>query len=107
VGELGTALGLVEDPELSDETVVLGPTDVFCMFTDGLVEARSGPELFGSERAAAVLDQHAEQGPDDMAGALVAEARRFHHSDELADDLAILLLRVESAEEDVSLQRAG
>ncbi len=95
VGHYGTALGLIEDPELYDASVVLGPGDTLCLFTDGLVEARDGAELFGSERAAAVLDQCAQQSIDDIAGQLVDAARGFHHSDELADDLAVLLLRVE------------
>lgn len=100
VGVYGTALGLIEDPELHDETVVLGPGDVLCMFTDGLVEARDGAELFGSERAATVIDESAGRRTDDIAGALVAAARSFHHSDELADDLAILVLRVEHGRRD-------
>ena len=94
VGRYGTALGLVDDPELHDTTVLLGPGDLLCMFTDGLVEAREGSELFGSERAAGVIDEHAARSTDEIAGALVAAAREFHHSEELADDLAILLLRV-------------
>jgi serine phosphatase RsbU (regulator of sigma subunit) len=95
-GAYGTALGLIDDPDLFDETVVLGPNDVLCMFTDGLVEARDGTELFGSERAAAVIDESAGRRTDDIAAALVAAARDFHHSDELADDLAILVLRVDA-----------
>ena len=97
VGHFGTALGLVEDPDLYDVTVVLGPGDVLCMFTDGLIEARDGPELFGSERVAEVIDDCTARGTDatdDIAGELVRAARSFHQSDELADDLAILLLRV-------------
>ena len=102
VGIYGTALGLVDDPDLHDVAVVLGPGDVFCMFTDGLVEARDGTDMFGSERVAAVIDDCAARagdgtGLDDIAGELVDTARSFHHSDELADDLAILLLRVTPA----------
>jgi serine phosphatase RsbU (regulator of sigma subunit) len=98
VGHYGTALGLIDDPELYDASVLLAPGDTLCLFTDGLVEARDGAELFGSERAAAVLDECTHRGVgdiDDVAGELVRAARGFHHSDELADDLAILLLRVE------------
>jgi serine phosphatase RsbU (regulator of sigma subunit) len=94
VGHFGTALGLVEDPDLYDATVALGPGDVLCMFTDGLLEARNGPELFGSERVAAVIDECVVRGTEDIAGELVEAARAFHHGDQLSDDLAILLLRV-------------
>jgi PAS domain S-box-containing protein len=92
VGPLGTALGLFEDPELHDGRVVLHPGDLLCMFTDGLVEARHGTDLFGSDGVAAVLRRHACRPAGEKADELVAAARRFHRSDALADDLAILLL---------------
>ena len=95
VGELGTALGLVEDPDLSDATVVLEPGDLLCIFTDGLVEARHGPDMFGSDRVATILGQDAHRPVEHIAEGLVDAARAFHRSHDLADDLAILLLRVE------------
>ena len=49
-GRLGTALGLLEEVELHDSHTTLEPGDLVSMFTDGLVEARNGSELFGSER---------------------------------------------------------
>ena len=92
VGQLGTVVGLFESPELHDHTVTLSPGEFICMFTDGLVEARNGKEFFGTERAAAVLEQCADQPTDAIAEELVASVRRFH-GQELVDDLALLLLR--------------
>ena len=103
VGVLGTALGLIDDPDLYDETVMLEAGDVFCMFTDGLIEARDGADLFGSERAAEVIDECVTGRTDDIAGALVKAARAFHHRRELADDLAILILRVDPRVADTPL----
>lgn len=99
VGRLGTALGLIDDPDLHDSEVDLGPGDLLCLFTDGLVEARRGDEQFGQARTAAVLREHATQGPDDVAAALDAAARRFRGG-ELTDDLALLVLRVEGSSGD-------
>ena len=93
VGPHGTTLGLFEEPDLYDGRLLLRPGDLVCMFTDGLVEARAGTDLFGSERVAAVLRQHAHRPVEEAAAELVAAARRFHRSEALADDLAILLLR--------------
>jgi serine phosphatase RsbU (regulator of sigma subunit) len=97
VGRLGTALGLLEDPELYDAAVSLSPGELVCMFTDGLVEARSDGELFGAERVAEVIATSGER-PDDVAAALVAAARDFAHCQDLADDLALLVLRAEAAD---------
>ena len=93
IGELGTALALLEHVELHDTHVVLGPGDLLCLFTDGLVEAMHERHLFGAERVAGILEGlHREPLPS-IAAELVDAPRRFH-GPELADDLAVLLLRV-------------
>lgn len=91
VGRLGTALGLVEHPDLHDSRLLLDPGDLLCMFTDGLVEARRGTDLFDPERAAAVLQKMVGRDGQEIADRLVAEARRFHGDPQLADDLAVLI----------------
>ena len=93
VGLLGTATGLLEDPELHDDTTRLAPGDMICLFTDGLVEARDGVELFGSEGVERVMLGDGAGSPEELAGALVAAARTFHRAPWLSDDLAILVLR--------------
>ena len=94
VGVLGSTLGLIEDPELHDAPFTLGAGDLVCLFTDGLVEASNGTDLFDADRVAAVLGRHADRAVEETAADLVGAARRFHRSDALSDDLAILLLRV-------------
>ena len=93
VGLLGTATGLLDEPELHDDTTRLEPGDMICLFTDGLVEARHGAELFGSEGVERVMLGEEAGSPEQLAGALVAAAREFHHAPWLSDDLAILVLR--------------
>jgi PAS domain S-box-containing protein len=93
VGELGTALGLLEQVELFDTEVVLQPGEQICLFTDGLVEAMHDKNLFGSGRVADILERLRDRPLEDVATELVDAPRRFH-GPELADDLAVLLLRV-------------
>jgi serine phosphatase RsbU (regulator of sigma subunit) len=50
VGRPGTALALFDEPELHDTTLVMAPGEVLCAYTDGLVEARQGSDMFGSQR---------------------------------------------------------
>jgi PAS domain S-box-containing protein len=96
VGTWGTALGLVDDPELHDTTIQLARGEVFCMFTDGLVEARSGTEMFGIARISDVLRDSGDGCPHELVTALAAAARQFHGG-QLGDDLALLVLRVRAA----------
>jgi PAS domain S-box-containing protein len=100
VGKLGTALGLFDRPELHDSTLVMAPGDLLCAFTDGLIEARNGKEMFGTERVAAILGRHAHRPADEVAAELVEAARTFHGGD-LADDLALLLFRVRETDPDI------
>lgn len=92
VGRLGTVLGLLEEVELHDSHTTFEPGDLLCMFTDGLIEARNGNELFGAERVAAILTTLHTRPIEELATELVHAARRFHGHD-LDDDLALLLLR--------------
>jgi PAS domain S-box-containing protein len=96
VGELGTALGLLDEVELHDSHLVLDPGDLVCLFTDGLVEAMHDRALFGSERVTAILHDLLGRPLEEIAAELVEAPRRFH-GPELADDLAVLLLRTDPA----------
>ncbi len=93
VGELGTALGLLDQVELHDTHIVLERGDLVCLFTDGLDEAMRDGDLFGSERVADILEGLHATSLQAVATELVDAPRRFH-GPELADDLAVLLLRV-------------
>jgi serine phosphatase RsbU (regulator of sigma subunit) len=95
VGVFGTAVGLLEEPELRDARIRLEPGDTVCLFTDGLVEARDGAALFDADGVTQVLLSRGADSPGELADALVEAARAFHHAPQLSDDLAILVLRAE------------
>jgi serine phosphatase RsbU (regulator of sigma subunit) len=92
IGCLGTALALFDEPDLHDTILELAPGEVLCAFTDGLVEARRGRDMFGSERVAELLHRHGHLPVDELATIVVDAARGFH-GNQLADDLAMLLVR--------------
>lgn len=93
VGEVGTAIGLVEEPDLTDTTVSLSPGDLLCLFTDGLVEARQGAVFFDGERVADLLADADANDPRRVLERLARAARDFH-SGPLSDDLALLAVSV-------------
>jgi serine phosphatase RsbU (regulator of sigma subunit) len=93
VGRLGTALGLVQHAETEPVTVDLGPGDLLCLFTDGVVEARSRRDLFGVDRLTDVLAREGGQDPEQVVAAVERAARSFSGGP-LSDDVAVLTLSV-------------
>ncbi|HVM08809.1 MAG TPA: PP2C family protein-serine/threonine phosphatase [Acidimicrobiales bacterium] len=75
----------------SKETELL-PGDVLLMYTDGLVEARSGDQLFGDERVAQMLRRDPGQQAEVICKSLLEAARDFAAAP-LGDDVAILAIR--------------
>ena len=88
VGTLGTALGLVDEPHLTDASVRVEAGDLLCLYTDGLVEARHGEDEFGDERAVSTLAD-AGSDPYTVVHALADAVREFHPG-ALRDDLTLL-----------------
>ncbi|HKP89375.1 MAG TPA: SpoIIE family protein phosphatase [Thermoleophilaceae bacterium] len=92
-GEPGTLLGIVPDPDLSDETVELGPGDTAILYTDGVTDA-AAPELFQDPlELARALETGPERAAEDVAQELL-EAAVGASGGEPRDDIAIIVLRV-------------
>lgn len=87
----GLALGVDEGQtyEAVDAELPAGGTVV--LYTDGVVEARRGRELFGIERLDAVLAAYHDAPAQELAAAVIAACRQF--TGELADDCAVVAIR--------------
>jgi serine phosphatase RsbU (regulator of sigma subunit) len=72
--------------------IPLDPGDLLLLYTDGLVEARRGEELFGEDRIAATLRRDPGVDADVICKELLAAARDFADAP-LSDDVAILAIR--------------
>src|SRR5438552_14697985 len=48
--KVGTLIGVLADPTLSDHSTELRHGDVLVLYTDGITEARSATEVFGEDR---------------------------------------------------------
>jgi len=80
-------IGVGERTGLRQTTVPLVPGSVACLFTDGLIEARTDDGMLGRERLTELLD---ELGPEATAGGLIekaAEAARVS-----GDDIAAVVV---------------
>lgn len=98
VGQPGTLLGLLPDPELHDSRALLRPGDRLIFFTDGVTEARSriGRELYGDDRlhdlVAALGDMSAAQTADAIQQAVLNFC-----GGNVSDDTVVLVLQIPGA----------
>jgi PAS domain S-box-containing protein len=87
----GTLLGVFPDPELHDETVELRPGEALLLYTDGVIEERSGGDMFGDAR----LIEAAEGGTGGASELVnrVMRAVQDFSQDPPTDDIALLAVR--------------
>ncbi len=94
VGSPGTLIGLVPDPDITDETVELRPGESLILYTDGVSEARSQEDgLFGEERLIDLLRGCADQDAVHIAETIEQSVLEFQDHGS-SDDLAVLVMRV-------------
>jgi hypothetical protein len=91
----GMLVGIMPKAEFGESTVELAPQDTFVAYTDGITEARGGPdgeELFGSARLRAVLAGCAG-APVEQVVARVDEAVQQWTNGQSRDDIALLAIQ--------------
>lgn len=88
----GAALGIDKNWEYAVAEGDLKQGATFVAFTDGLIEARKGKDLFGEERAAAAIEQVHNASARNIAEHLIDEALR-HAGGKFKDDVAVLVLK--------------
>ena len=93
LGRPGTLIGPFPSIRVSEESARLSAGDALVLFTDGVTEARREGEVFGDERLRRLLVGLAGRSADQIAGG-IEEAVVAHHGGPLADDLAVLVVRV-------------
>jgi serine phosphatase RsbU (regulator of sigma subunit) len=90
----GFPVGMLEIATYAVEEIQLEEGDTLVVFSDGVEEARRGPqEYFGRERIAASLAANATQSIEVMHERLRESIRTFLNGVELHDDATLLLLR--------------
>ncbi len=88
----GLALGIDEEQTYPETTGTLHPGAAVVLYTDGVIEARRGGELYGLERLDALLAARRDLSAPDLARAIVDDCRAFAGG-ELVDDCAVVVLR--------------
>ncbi|WP_220278181.1 SpoIIE family protein phosphatase [Streptomyces himalayensis] len=92
-------LGVMDDLELYEQTVVLDPGDVLLCVTDGVTERREGPRMLGDDGLTDVLTTCTGLTAGAVAARIMRAVERFA-SDAPSDDMAILAMRVPGLQKD-------
>jgi serine phosphatase RsbU (regulator of sigma subunit) len=90
----GLVLGIDPGQTYEARREVLAPGAAVVLYTDGVVEARRGRELYGDERLDSVLSEGRELPAGELALAVLADCRSFSGGD-LADDCAVVVIKRE------------
>jgi serine phosphatase RsbU (regulator of sigma subunit)/CHASE3 domain sensor protein len=88
----GPILGLLDDVEWPVTEVYIPMGAMLVIYTDGLVEARRGGDIFGWQRAAAVLTDSSGRALEERIAGLTEAARRYDEG-QLRDDVAVLAVQ--------------
>jgi serine phosphatase RsbU (regulator of sigma subunit) len=88
----GLVLGIDGGQEYAESEADLPPGASLVLYTDGVVEARHGGELYGDDRLDALLAEQRELPALALAKAVAEDAREFAEGD-LSDDLAVVVIR--------------
>jgi serine phosphatase RsbU (regulator of sigma subunit) len=88
----GLALGIDSGQTYEQAAAHLPAGAALVLYTDGVIEARQGNELFGTERLDAVLRAEVGGSAQAIADAVVSACRAFAGG-ELGDDCAIVVLK--------------
>lgn len=105
VGMPGSLIGVLDEVEVSEESVDLGPGDALVLFTDGITERRQGGRLF-EEDLPGVLGAAAGRPAGEMARHLEDEVVSYA-STAPVDDIAVLVLSVPESGPVVGVRGAG
>jgi serine phosphatase RsbU (regulator of sigma subunit) len=88
----GLVLGIDGDQHYDELAEEMPPGAAIVLYTDGVVEARRGGELYGAERLDALLAEQRALPARELARVVAEDARAFSGA-ELADDLAVVVIR--------------
>jgi serine phosphatase RsbU (regulator of sigma subunit) len=92
-GRPGTLLGIVAEPEISQERVLLAPGDSLVLYTDGVVEASPVDDALGPAPLARHLARQAGRDAARIAESIERKALDVQGG-RLRDDVAVVVLRV-------------
>lgn len=92
IGQPGTVLGVIDEPELSDVELDLQPGDCLLLYTDGVPDGRRGQDFYGEDRLMQVVASPVASA-EQLTEAVLEDVLAYQSGD-ARDDIAIVVVRV-------------
>ncbi len=90
----GTVVGAFAFAQYDQSSIVLEPGDLMALVTDGITEPENQfGEMFGEERFIDLISKGAQKGEQEIISRVLDAIRQWTGSDELQDDITLLLVR--------------
>jgi sigma-B regulation protein RsbU (phosphoserine phosphatase) len=90
----GMVVGAFPFAKYGESRVQLQPCDLLVFYTDGITEPENAyGEMFGEERLIELLVRNADKDEADLVTAVTDAVRQWTGTDELQDDMTLLLVR--------------
>jgi serine phosphatase RsbU (regulator of sigma subunit) len=89
----GPLVGVIKDQRYKQVELSLEAGDVLVGFTDGVVEARRGSEMFGSQRVGEIVEKYSHEREATISAMIKGQARGFGGT--LADDASVFVFKVQ------------
>jgi sigma-B regulation protein RsbU (phosphoserine phosphatase) len=88
---LGVECGM---PFRASEEIALESGDLLALFTDGIIEARSGQDMFGTDRLKQLIAEFKDRPAAEIVSGMLAEVKKFCGRESEGDDLTLLVVKV-------------
>jgi phosphoserine phosphatase RsbU/P len=90
----GMVVGAFPFAKYGESRIELKPADLLVFYTDGITEPENPyGEMYGEERLIELLVRNADRDEAEIVDSIINEVREWTGSDELQDDMTLLLLR--------------
>jgi len=94
IGSTGLCLGMFADQSYGEGAFSLGPGDILCLYTDGIVESRTGDhEEYGEDRLADKVRELRERPAGEIRDKIFDDVLAFSGCAEAGDDMTLVLVK--------------
>ena len=101
LGQGGLPVGILPNADYEEIRFPFGPGDRLVVYSDGLTEAEDGEKQpFGEERLHQLLQSHHEDEAGPLMEAVTAAVQHWRVSEDLDDDMTLLILEATQDERD-------
>lgn len=90
----GLILGVKRDVLFEEKSVKLALGDLLFIYTDGIIEAERGDELYGVERLCNLLSGMLDQDPESIIEKVMEEVAAYSSPSPLQDDISMVVMKL-------------